>query len=349
MSKTQILLRVLIAFAVLAILGFTMFSFQVASNEATVLTRFGSPARNLTEPGLYAKWPWPIDTVNTFDKRLNFYEIRFSEALTQDKRNVILPVFLAWRIKDPLKFLQSLGTPAAAPPKLDSLATSARNALLGGYDFQQLVSTDSTQLKLPELEQRLADTVRPQALDSFGIAIEQVGIKRIALPEANTSYVFERMRAERGKYAAKYRAEGRQEAEQLRATTEAERSNLMADAQKYAEETRGKAEGEAARIYAAAHAQSPEFYHFTRELEALRKIAKPNTVMVLDTSTAPFDQLKPQPLLPAASTAGSPAPTPPLASPAPPVSATSSLAPIPASSPASPMAIPEMAAPPPAP
>ena len=295
MSKAQILFRLLIALAVLAILGFTMFSFQVASNEAAVLTRFGSPVRNLTEPGLYAKWPWPIDTVNAFDKRLNFYEIRFSEALTRDKRNVILPVFLAWRVADPLKFLQSLGTPAAAPPKLDSIATSARNSLLGGYDFKQLVATDPVQLKLPEMEARLAGIIRPQALDSFGIAIEQVGVKRIALPEANTAYVFERMRAERGQYAAKYRAEGRQEAEQLRATTDAERSNLIADAQKYAEETRGKAEGEAARTYAAAHAQNPDFYRFVRELEALRKIAKTNTTLILDTSSAPFDQLRPPP------------------------------------------------------
>lgn len=293
MSKVQIALRVLLTLVVLAILGFTMCSFQVASNEATVLTRFGSPVRNLTEPGLYGKWPWPIDTVSTFDKRLNFYEIRFSEALTRDKRNVILPVFLAWRVKDPLRFLQSLGTPAAAPPKLDSLTTSARNALLGGYNFQQLVAADPAQLRLAELEQRLADTVRPQAWESFGIAIEQVGIKRIALPEANTAFVFERMRAERGQYAARYRAEGRQEAEQLRATTEAERANLLADGQRFAEETRGKAEGEAARIYAAAHAQSPEFYRFTRELESLRKIARPNTVMILDTSSAPFNQLRP--------------------------------------------------------
>ena len=322
MSKTQIFLRVLIALAVLAILGFTMFSFQVASNEVAVLTRFGSPVRNLTEPGLYAKWPWPIDTVNTFDKRLNFYEIRFSESLTQDKRNVILPVFLAWRVQDPLRFLQSLGTAAAAPPKLDSLTTSARNALLGGYNFGQLVAVDPAQLKLPELESRLADTVRPQALESFGIAVEQVGIKRIALPEANTSYVFERMRAERGQYAAKFRAEGRQEAEQLRATTEAERSNLLADAQKFAEETRGKAEGEAARLYAAAHAQSPDFYRFVRELEALRRVARPNTVLILDTNTAPFDLLKAQgpgtSAPPPSTAAASPASTPP----SPPVPAT---------------------------
>lgn len=292
MSALQVLTRILIAVVVVAILGFAMFSFQVASNESVVLTRFGSPVRTLAEPGLYFKWPWPIDTVNRFDARLAFYDTRLSEALTQDKRNVILPVFVAWRIAEPLKFLQAIGTPAAVPTKLDSLATSARNALLGRYDFAELVSTDPARLKLAELEQRLAEAIRPQALAAFGIAIEQVGVKRIALPEANTLYVFERMKAERGQYAAKFRAEGRREAEELRAKTDAERTVLLAEAQKFAEETRGKAEAEAARIYAEAHTQDPQFYTFLRELETLRKVTKENTTLILDTDTAPFNQLK---------------------------------------------------------
>jgi membrane protease subunit HflC len=295
MSSLQVLSRILIAAVVVAILGFAMFSFQVASNESAVLTRFGSPVRTLADPGLYFKWPWPIDTVNRFDTRLAFYDTRLSEALTQDKRNVILPVFLAWRVADPLKFLQALGTPAAAPTKLDSIATSARNALLGRYDFQELVSTDPAKLKLAELEQRLTEAIRPQALAAFGIAIEQVGLKRIALPEANTLYVFERMKAERGQYAARFRAEGRREAEELRSKTDAERTVLLADAQKFAEETRGKAEAEAARIYAEAHGQDPQFYKFLRELETLRKVTRENTTLILDTDTSPFNQLRAAP------------------------------------------------------
>ncbi|MBL9213471.1 MAG: protease modulator HflC [Opitutaceae bacterium] len=293
MSSLQVVTRILIAAIVVTVLGCAMFSFQVASHESAVLTRFGSPVRTLADPGLYFKWPWPVDTVHRYDKRLAFYDTRISEALTQDKRNVIVPVFLAWRVAEPLKFLQSLGTPAAAPTKLDSLATSARNALLGRYDFQELVSTDPAKLKLAELEQRLAETIRPQALAAFGIAIEQVGLKRIALPEANTLYVFERMKAERGQYAAKFRAEGRREAEELRAKTDAERTVLLAEAQKFAEETRGQAEADAARIYAEAHAQDPKFYTFLRELETLRKVTRENTTLILDTDTAPFNQLKP--------------------------------------------------------
>ena len=305
MSRLQVAIRALIALIVLAALGFAMGSFQVAGNESAVLTRFGRPVRSLTEAGLYFKWPWPVDAVHRFDKRLAFFEVRFSEALTQDKRNVILPVWLAWRVDDPLRFLESLGTPEAAPGKLDSIATSARNALLGRHDFQQLVATDPAKLRLEEFEQKLAEAIRPQAREAFGIAVEQVGIKRVALPEANTAFVFERMRAERGQYAARFRAEGRREAEelrgmdgltaieQLRARTDAERTKLIAQAQKYAEETRGMAEAEAARIYAEAHAKDPEFYRFTRELESLRRVTRANTTLVLDTAASPFSQLRP--------------------------------------------------------
>lgn len=292
MSRLQIFFRILIALTVMTALVTGMGSFQVASNEAAILTRFGSPVRTLTEPGLYWKLPWPIDTVNRFDTRLAFYETRVSEALTRDKRNVIVPLYLAWHIADPLKFLQALGTPAAATPKLDSLATSARNTLLGRYDFSQLVSTDPAKLKLGELEQELTAAIAPQALAAFGIAIDEVGVKRIALPEANTLFVFDRMRAERGQYAARYRAEGRREAEEIRTKADAEKTVLIADAQQFAEETRGRAEAEAAQLYATAHARDPRFYQFVRELESLRTIARDNTTLVLDTDTEPFTQLK---------------------------------------------------------
>ena len=243
--KTQIIVRSLIGALVGALLLFVMLTFQVRQNERVVLTRFGRPVRVLVEPGLYGKWPWPIETVNRFDARLDFYDARISEALTRDKRNVIIPVYVAWRIDDPLKFLQSLGSADNARSKLDGLVTSARNTVLGGYDFAQLVSTNRDEVKIPEIEHTITELVAQQAKQSFGISVEQVGIKRLTLPEANTQFVFERMRAERAQFAAQYRAEGQQRADEVRAKTDADKIVILADARKYAEETRGKAEAEA--------------------------------------------------------------------------------------------------------
>ena len=291
--KTQIIIRGLIGALVGALLLFVMLTFQVRQNERIVLTRFGKPVRVLVEPGLYGKWPWPIETVNRFDARLDFYDARISEALTRDKRNVIIPVYVAWRIDDPLKFLQSLGSADNARSKLDGLVTSARNTVLGGYDFSQLVSTNRDEVKIPEMERTITDLVAQQAKQSFGVAVEQVGIKRLTLPEANTQFVFERMRAERAQFAAQYRAEGQQQADEVRAKTDADKVVILADASKYSEETRGKAEAEAAHIYTAAHEKDPSLYKFLRELDALKQITATNTTVVLDTTTPPFDLLRP--------------------------------------------------------
>jgi modulator of FtsH protease HflC len=293
--KPQMLIRFIVSVLVLVILFSFMIGFQVRQNEQVVLTRFGSPTRVIQKPGLYAKWPWPIEKVNHFDARLNFYEIRLSEALTKDKRNVIVPVFVAWRIVNPQRFLEAIGSIENAKAKLDSLVSSAKNTALGNYDFAQLVSVKPEDVKLPEIEEKITGLTSGQAKNSFGVAIEQIGIERVTLPEVNTRYVFERMRAERSQFAERYRAEGRQEADAINAKTDAEKTVLLAEARKSAEETRGKAEAEVARIYSAAHQEQPDLYRFLRELEALKKVVNQNTTLVLDANAPPFDLLKAAP------------------------------------------------------
>ena len=292
--NSPLVTRLLVGGIAAATLALTTVGFQVRETEKAVHLRMGRPVRVLDEAGLYFKAPWPIDSVQRIDARLDFFEIRISEALTRDKRNVIVPVYLAWRVGDPLKFIQALGTVENARAKFDALVTSARNSVLGSYDFQNLVSAEEGKLKLHEMEQKITAIVRQQVEESFGVAVEQIGVKRLSLPEANTQYVFRRMRAERAQFAARYRAEGKQEADALRAKTDAEKIVTLAEARKYAEETRGKAEAEAARIYAEAHGKDPELYSFLRELQVLRQVTGQNTTLVLDTNSEPFRLLKTQ-------------------------------------------------------
>jgi modulator of FtsH protease HflC len=298
--KLQFIVRLIISILVLVILFSFMVAFQVRQNEQVVLTRFGSPSRVLQRPGLYFKWPYPIEKVNRFDARLNFYEVRLSEALTRDKRNVIVPVFVAWRIANPQRFLEAIGTTENAQSKLDSLVSSAKNTILGSYDFNQLVSVKPEEVKLSEIEDKIVGATNKQAQNSFGISVEQLGIERVTLPEVNTQYVFARMRAERSQFAERYRAEGRKEADAINARTDAEKTVLLAEARKNAEETRGKAEAEVAHIYSAAHQEQPDLYRFLRELQTLKKVVNQNTNLVLDADAPPFDLLKALP---------SPAPT----------------------------------------
>ncbi len=280
-------------------------SFIVRENESVVVLRFGKPVRVLSDSGWYSKLPWPIDRTIRLDARLQHGDLRLSETLTQDKRNVIVPMYYAWRIADPARYLARVGDSASATEKLDALVTSARNAALGRHAFEDLVSLRDGKNSLATLETEIAAAARPDAEKNLGIALVDLGILQVNLPQANTESVFRRMRAERKREASHVRAEGRREAETARAETDKEVAILLADARRYAEETRGTAEAEAARIYAESHGQDPAFYSFLRQLQSLRSVVDKNTTLILDTDAAPFALLKTgpsatsSPLLPA--------------------------------------------------
>ncbi len=294
MNRLRLVLRWGVVALVLALLSYGAVGFQVAEYEQAVVTRFGRPVRIIDAAGLQFKWPWPVESVVRLDRRIEVLESRLSEALTADKRNVILPIFVLWRVEDPLRFLQATqGQAEGFRIKLDSMATSARNAALGRFSFGELVSVEPGVVRLAELEESVAAMMREEVRATYGVEIISVGVSQLQLPAANTPFMFDRMRAERAQYAAAFRAEGQRAAEEIRSVTDAEKTGLLAAARAYAEEQKGKAEAEAAAITAAAYAADPELFRFLRELEALRAVAGRNVTLVIGDETPPFNLLSP--------------------------------------------------------
>lgn len=267
-------------------------SFVVSENEHAFVLRFGKPVRTLTKSGWYFRIPSPVEKVERIDSRLQHGDIRLSETLTRDKRNVILPIFYSWRVTEPLTFFNNVATIPGAQNKLDTLITSARNSVLGNHDFEELVSAGEGPETLAGIERELLELSSQDARNHFGIELVNVGLTQIKLPQGNTEAVFRRMRSERKREASAYRAEGKGRAEEIKAEAHKERSRLLAEARKYSEETRGHAEAEAATIYAAAHGQDIEFYRFLRTLQTLRSVVDKNTTLILDTKSAPFNLLE---------------------------------------------------------
>jgi membrane protease subunit HflC len=146
---------------------------------------------------------------------------------------------------------------------------------------------------LPGIEADILAAVSAPARQQLGLAVQQIGIRRITLPENNTPAVFERMRAERAQFASRFRAEGRRRADEIRVEAEVEAGRMVAEARAYAEQRRGEAEAEAARIYREAHAANPAFYRFLRELETLRLTLDDRTVLLLETDSPVFRLLQP--------------------------------------------------------
>lgn len=273
-------------------LAFFAFTWQLREGDVAIRLRLGRAVDVVETAGLHGKLPWPVENVVMLDRRKRVLNTRHTEMLTRDKKNVILLSYVVWRVADPLRFYQSLGTVEAADAKLDGLVTNAKISVLGGYDLSALVSTNQEDLLSDKIEQAILDDVVAKANKEYGVQIEEVGFERLSLPKGNTEYVFEQMRAERKQYAARYRAEGEREAATIRADTELEVAQIRAAASEKAARIRGEAEAQAARIYADAHSADPEFYRFKRSLDAMRKVLGDKSTVVLRTDSAPFDLLQ---------------------------------------------------------
>lgn len=284
-------LRLLLALLLLSLISYKAVILPLPEGYKAVVAHFGDPARILEEPGAHLKWPWPIDSFYLFDCRNRVYNTRFTQTLTRDKKAIILLTYIVWHIKQPLTFLQSVGTVANAEEKIEGLVSSSKNNVLGNYELANLVSTDPGQLKLQEIESKILEAVAERAKESFGVEISSLGIKRLAYPENNVKAIFNQMRAERGQYAAKYRAEGRMQAAIILSETELEIATINAESIKTSAEIKGKADREAAEIYAEAHKKGRDFYKFSRSLEALEKMVNENAVFILRSDQAPFNVL----------------------------------------------------------
>lgn len=299
-SVAAMFLRIGLAITVVGLIVAYSMYFHVSEGNNAVVTRFGDPVRAIHGAGLAWKWPWPIERVHQIDVRRRLYNSPFTATLTRDQKNVILLSYAVWRVENPLLFLQSLGTPEAAEQKLDGMVSASKNFHLGRYDLSALVSTTPGAIQTEQIEQAILDDVAPSALDKFGIAVEQVGIKRIAYPEENITTVLEQMRAERRAEAGKLRAEGEMEAQRIRDEVLVKSEEIRRQGREEAGKIRGQAEKEAAEIYATAHRLDPDFYRFWRSLEAIKKTLGSKATVILRTDQGFFDVLAepPKPLEP---------------------------------------------------
>jgi membrane protease subunit HflC len=236
-----------------------------------------------------------VERVHQIDVRRRVYNTPYTATLTRDQKNVILLTYAVWRVEDPLLFLQSLGTAEAAEQKLDGMVAASKNFHLGRYDLAALVSTTPGAIQTEAIEQAILADVGQSALSKFGIAIEQVGIKRIAYPEENIATVLQQMRAERRAEAGKLRAEGEREAQQIRDDVLVKCEEIRRQGREESGKIQGQAEKEAAEIYARAHRLDPEFYRFWRSLQAMKKTLGSKTTVILRTDQGFFDVLSQPP------------------------------------------------------
>ena len=309
-------LVIVVLFAVVFVAANLVF-FTVDETEAAVLTQFGQPVAAITESGLYAKLPDPIQSVQRFNKRLQIYSPDQAEYLTADKKAIRVESYVSWRLADPVQFLVSVGDRSGAETRLADIVKSELGVALGQQELASLVTTQTEQFKLPGLIQQVTQGSSRRS-QGYGIQLVDVQLKLLNFPDANRQAVFARMKAEREQIARRYRSEGSEEATKIRSEAERQQKVLLSEAYAKAEQLRGQGDAESMRIYAEAFGQDPEFYQFVRTLESYGKFVDDKTTIVLPSDSELLRYLNsaqtapratsPQPAAPPAATTGQPTP-----------------------------------------
>ena len=254
--------------------------FCLDETQTGIICQFGKPVRILKEPGLKLKMPLPIQMKILFDKRLLLYELVPSEFLTSDKQNIVVGVCVCWRIKEPLKFFQAVGTRKKMELRLEDLVRAELGATLGNSPFSTLISYGE-QMELRNIFEEITNNCNRKAMEHYGVEISGVMIEQLGFPEENMPSIFARMRAERKRIAQKYRAEGKEEAAKIEAEAKKQKQIILSEAYRKAEEIKGEGDAKASKIYGKAFSKDPKFYEFIRTLQAYDKFLDTKTVIIL--------------------------------------------------------------------
>jgi membrane protease subunit HflC len=288
--------------------------FTVDRTEYVYLTQFGRHLEtfdggNDEEAGLHFKWPWPIQSVQRLDRRLQYFDLPGAELLTRDpKRNTIdrtltLDAYVCWRIADAKgvdQFIRSVGTPAGAQAILGQRITSELGAEIGRMELDDLIDTNPEKVdaKREELRQHLLHggagtaSLEKQAETEYGIEVVDIRLRRSNHPQAVREAIFERIKSERSKKKAEYESEGEQRKQNIESEGKKRVEMLKAEAEAKSRSLKNAADVEAERILNEAHKKDPQFFSFLKKLEEYQRILGDNkTTLLLSTHRELFDLL----------------------------------------------------------
>ena len=277
----------------LAAAGVYLSAFIVHQNEQALVLQFGELIRTINKPGTNEpglKWKLPIvQQVEYLDRRILDLTTDPQEVIASDQKRLVVDAFARYRITDPLKFYQRVRTEVRVRETLGPIIVSSLRSVLGSVTFRDVVKE-----KREDLMKRIAAEVNIEGRQ-FGLEVIDVRIKRADLPEQNSKSVFDRMRSERQKEAAEYRAEGGAAANRIKATADREATIIKAEATQKADQTRGDGDAKRNSIFADAYNRDQEFFAFYRSMQAYEAGFKAGDTRMLLTPDSEFFRYFTQP------------------------------------------------------
>ena len=274
----------LVGAGLFAVAVLSMSLFTVDQRQHALVFQLGEVKEQISTPGLHMKIPL-IQNVRYFDSRILTLDTTEPERfITSEKKNVLVDLFVKWRIVDPkLYYISVGGDEARARTRLEQTVNAGLREEFGKRTVHDVVSGERN---------RIMDEMRVKAdQDSrkIGVQIVDVRLKRVDLPAEVSESVYRRMEAERKRVANELRSTGAAEGEKIRADADRQREVTIANAYRDAQKIKGEGDAEAARIYAEAFGKDPQFAQFYRSLDAYKaSFANKSDVMVLDPSSSEF-------------------------------------------------------------
>jgi modulator of FtsH protease HflC len=266
----------------------------IDATEFGVFTRFGRVVSVATAPGLRLKWPF--ERVVRVDRRLLTFLPAPAEYLSEDRKNLVVHSLVTWRTADPVRYLATVADRAMAQERLTDIVLAAVGNVIGSHPSSAVISVDGRASGFADVMRRILDEARPRILTDYGIDLVDVRLRQLTLPEQNRANVFARMQAERGKMAMKYRSEGERELKKLVAAADRQKTRILAEAYREAERLKAEGDAQAMQIYADAFGRGPQFYKFTRTLNAYEKMLDGNTTIFLPADAELFRILDGRPV-----------------------------------------------------
>jgi len=266
----------------LAAVGVYLSAFIVNQHQQALVLEFGKPKRIVDVAGLHWKLPI-VETVEYFDKRILDLDTTPQELFSSDQNKLIVDSFARYRITDPLRYYQTVRNELGVRSRVGPILDSSLRRVLGSASF-----ADAVRDRRPQLMNLIQQQVNNEARN-FGIEIVDVRTKRVDLPPQNSASIYERMKTDRQREAAEFRARGEEEARRVRAEADRQVAVMKAEAERDARRMKGEGDAERARISNEAFSQDPEFYQFLRSMEAYETaLRRGDTRLVISPESTTF-------------------------------------------------------------
>jgi modulator of FtsH protease HflC len=279
--------NIIIGVGGLILFGIFSSFFTVNQTQQALVLQFGEPKRIIQNPGLAFKLPFIQDVIFYESRVLSLIPQDAEEVILADQKRIQIDAYARYRIEDPLLFFQTVRNELGARARLESIIDSSVRRVLGNETLASILTGERE-----NINGSIRDEVNA-SVDSLGIEIIDVRLRRADYPESTSQNIFNRMKSEREREAKEFRATGDEEAQKIRADAEKTRTVIVAEAKREAQEVRGQGDSNAIRIYADSFGQDPEFFSFYRSMEAYRKsIGESGTSMVLSPNSSFFRYFK---------------------------------------------------------